>query len=186
VAARDAGRARGGNRRNGFFVSAKRFGCDRLARAFRSLRFGLAGQSSSTPTAPTWQAAKSAGWPARSVSWAIAWRCSHPARSRWFWSQGRAGSRLSGGATPYLLMAALMAVGVLAVLWGEEPSTAPAAPRTLREAVIEPLREYFSRPKAGWILVLLVLYKLGDAFRRVAHNCIPIARCWISLEDVAT
>src|SRR6266571_935087 len=69
-----------------------------------------------------------------------------------------------GWRNTYLLMAALMAVGVLAVRWGEEPSTAPAPPRTLRDAVSEPLREFFSRPKAGWILVLLVLYKLGDAF----------------------
>ncbi|TMG89409.1 MAG: MFS transporter [Betaproteobacteria bacterium] len=83
-----------------------------------------------------------------------------------------------------LLMAALMAVGVLAVLWGEEPSTAPAAPRTLRDAVIEPLREFFSRPKAGWILVLLVLYKFGDAFAGSLTTAFLLRGAGFSLEDV--
>src|SRR5260370_9397603 len=45
-----------------------------------------------------------------------------------------------GWRNTYLLMAVLMAVGVLAAFWGEEPSTAPAVPKTLREAVVEPLR----------------------------------------------
>src|SRR5438876_4216631 len=68
-----------------------------------------------------------------------------------------------GWRNTYLLMAALMVVGVLAAFLGEEPSTAPAVPRTLREAVVDPLREFFSRPRDAWILVMLVLYKLGDA-----------------------
>jgi len=84
----------------------------------------------------------------------------------------------------YFLMAALMAVGMVAVFWGEEPSTAPAAPKTLRDAVIEPLREFFSRPKAGWILVLLVLYKLGDAFAGSLTTAFLLRGAGFSLEDV--
>ena len=45
-----------------------------------------------------------------------------------------------GWRNTYLLMAALLAFGALATILGEEPSTAPAPPRTLREAVSEPLR----------------------------------------------
>src|SRR4029077_7027048 len=89
-----------------------------------------------------------------------------------------------GWRNTYLLMAALMAVGVIAVFWGEEPSTAPAAPRTLRDAVIEPLREFFSRPRAGWILVLLVLYKLGDAFAGSLTTAFLLRGAGFSLEDV--
>ena len=89
-----------------------------------------------------------------------------------------------GWRNTYLLMAALMAVGVLAVLWGEEPSTAPAPPRTLRDAVSEPLREFFSRPKAGWILVLLVLYKLGDAFAGSLTTAFLLRGAGFSLDDV--
>ncbi|HKB63657.1 MAG TPA: MFS transporter, partial [Burkholderiales bacterium] len=84
----------------------------------------------------------------------------------------------------YLLMAALMVVGVLAVLWGEEPSAPPAPPRTLRDAVVEPLREFFSRPRAGWILVLLVLYKLGDAFAGSLTTAFLLRGAGFSLDDV--
>jgi len=89
-----------------------------------------------------------------------------------------------GWRNTYLLMAALMAVGVLAVLWGEEPSSAPAPPKTLRDAVSEPLREFFSRPKAGWILVLLVLYKLGDAFAGSLTTAFLLRGAGFSLDDV--
>jgi MFS transporter, PAT family, beta-lactamase induction signal transducer AmpG len=89
-----------------------------------------------------------------------------------------------GWRNTYLLMAVLMAVGVLAAFWGEEPSAAPAAPRTLREAVIEPLREFFSRPRAAWILVLLVLYKLGDAFAGSLTTAFLLRGAGFSLDDV--
>jgi len=93
---------------------------------------------SSTPTARTWRAREQRGWPARSASWAIAWRCSVIGRgSRWSWSPGSGWIPALGWRNTYLLMAVLMAIGIVAVFWGEEPSTPPAAPRTLRDAVIE-------------------------------------------------
>jgi len=89
-----------------------------------------------------------------------------------------------GWRNTYLLMAVLMVVGALAALWGEEPSTAPAAPKTLRDAVVEPFREFFSRPQAGWILVLLVLYKLGDAFAGSLTTAFLLRGAGFSLDDV--
>ena len=89
-----------------------------------------------------------------------------------------------GWRNTYLLMAVLMGVGALAALWGEEPSTAPAAPKTLRDAVVEPFREFFSRPQAGWILVLLVLYKLGDAFAGSLTTAFLLRGAGFSLDDV--
>jgi len=77
-----------------------------------------------------------------------------------------------------------MAVGVLAAFLGEEPSTAPAVPESLREAVVEPLREFFSRPRAAWILVLLVLYKLGDAFAGSLTTAFLLRGAGFSLDDV--
>jgi PAT family beta-lactamase induction signal transducer AmpG len=63
----------------------------------------------------------------------------------------------------YWFMAALMGLAVLPTLWGPEPEyTRP--PATLAEAVVEPLREFFSRKGAWGLLLLIVLYKLGDAF----------------------
>jgi PAT family beta-lactamase induction signal transducer AmpG len=64
----------------------------------------------------------------------------------------------------YLLMAALMAVGIAAALLSPEPEQPPAPPRTLAEAVWGPVREFFSRSATSWFLLLIVLYKIGDAF----------------------
>ncbi len=64
----------------------------------------------------------------------------------------------------YWLMAALMLVGVAAVWGAEEPEAPPHAPRTLQQAVREPLAEFFARDGAWLLLLLIVLYKLGDAF----------------------
>lgn len=69
-----------------------------------------------------------------------------------------------GWQTMYMVMAGLMALAILASLWGPEPEILVQPPKTLSEAVIEPLREFFSRHGAWLMLLLIVLYKLGDAF----------------------
>jgi PAT family beta-lactamase induction signal transducer AmpG len=69
-----------------------------------------------------------------------------------------------GWKNTYLVMAGLMVVASLVTLWGKEPDVQVKPPRTLEEAVLEPLREFFSRPGAWVLLVLVILYKLGDAF----------------------
>jgi MFS transporter, PAT family, beta-lactamase induction signal transducer AmpG len=69
-----------------------------------------------------------------------------------------------GWPNTYLLMAGLMAVGIVATLWGREPVIAAPPPRTIEQAFVAPFTEFFSRRGALWILLLLVLYKLGDAF----------------------
>ena len=63
----------------------------------------------------------------------------------------------------YWLMAGMMLVGILAACLALEPAGG-GAPKTLEEAVTKPLAEYFSRRGAWWMLLLVVLYKLGDAF----------------------
>jgi PAT family beta-lactamase induction signal transducer AmpG len=69
-----------------------------------------------------------------------------------------------GWKNTYLVMAGLMVLAALVTLWGKEPDVQVKPPRTLEEAVLEPLREYFSRPGAWVLLALVILYKLGDAF----------------------
>src|SRR5690606_18702237 len=61
-------------------------------------------------------------------------------------------------------MGALMALCALATLLAPEPEVIARAPRTLAIAVVEPMLEFFKRPGALSILLLIVLYKLGDAF----------------------
>ncbi|HVS27235.1 MAG TPA: MFS transporter [Burkholderiales bacterium] len=68
-----------------------------------------------------------------------------------------------GWRTAYFLMALLMGVGMLTSLFAPEPQTLAAAPRTLQAAVLEPLKDFFSRKNALLLLLLIILYKFGDA-----------------------
>ncbi len=69
-----------------------------------------------------------------------------------------------GWQSTYLLMASLMLIGVATTLLSPEPSSAITPPRTLSEAVWGPIREFFSRSPAVGLLLLIVFYKVGDAF----------------------
>src|SRR5258706_917549 len=59
----------------------------------------------------------------------------------------------------YLLMAALMAVGIVAVFWGEDPSAPPAPPHDLRDAGGGALPDGFSRSQDALVLVRLLRSK---------------------------
>ena len=66
----------------------------------------------------------------------------------------------------FLITALFMLPGVAMTLLAAEPERARAAPRTLREAVVEPFREFIGRE--GWrqavlILAFIFFYKLGDS-----------------------
>jgi PAT family beta-lactamase induction signal transducer AmpG len=62
----------------------------------------------------------------------------------------------------YLIMAFCMLPGILTTLLTPEPSVTAGTPRTLKEAVINPMVEYFNRSNAIWILIFILLYKIGD------------------------
>ncbi len=64
----------------------------------------------------------------------------------------------------YLLIAGVMLACVLPTLFAPEPEVAVRPPRSLREAVLNPLQEFFGREGAWALLLLVVAYKLGDAF----------------------
>lgn len=89
-----------------------------------------------------------------------------------------------GWRNTYLVMAALMVMGAIATLWGPEPPSVAPPPRTLDEAVWAPLREFFSRPGAWVLLVLIVLYKLGDAFAGSLTTAFLLRGVGFSLDDV--
>lgn len=69
----------------------------------------------------------------------------------------RAGWRIT-----YLTMAALMAASALGSLLAHNTDDLAIAPRTLREAVVEPLRDFLARPGFREILAFCILYKIGD------------------------
>jgi PAT family beta-lactamase induction signal transducer AmpG len=62
----------------------------------------------------------------------------------------------------YLILAACMLPGIATTLLTPEPQTPAGTPRTMKEAVIDPLVEYLSRRGALWILAFILLYKVGD------------------------
>ncbi|AIA70104.1 beta-lactamase induction signal transducer [Pectobacterium atrosepticum SCRI1043] len=72
--------------------------------------------------------------------------------------------RYFGWQATYWLMAGLMLIGVFATLLAPEPLNSQPAPRTMEQAIVAPLRDFFERNNAWLILLLIVLYKLGDAF----------------------
>jgi len=68
-------------------------------------------------------------------------------------------------ATVFWVTAAFMTVGIVMTLVVREVSDDTLAPHTLREAVVEPFREFFSRDglrPAMTVLAFILLYKLGD------------------------
>ena len=64
--------------------------------------------------------------------------------------------------TVYLIMAACMLPGVLTTFFAPEPEIAAGTPESLKEAVLYPLIDYFSRKEALWILAFILFYKMGD------------------------
>lgn len=65
----------------------------------------------------------------------------------------------------YLIMAGCMLVGVVTTLASREPEMSQGAPTTLKEAVVKPFVEFFTR--SGWlwgvgVLSFILLYKIGD------------------------
>ncbi|AYA40955.1 muropeptide MFS transporter AmpG [Xenorhabdus nematophila] len=69
-----------------------------------------------------------------------------------------------GWQSMYWIMAGMMLIGVYATLTAKEPEINTAPPKTLQQAVLEPLSDFFSRNNAWLILLLIILYKLADAF----------------------
>ena len=64
----------------------------------------------------------------------------------------------------YWLMAALLVPCIIATLLAPEPSDVIPVPKSLEQAVVAPLKDFFGRNNAWLILLLIVMYKLGDAF----------------------
>ncbi len=85
----------------------------------------------------------------------------------------------------YLAMAGLMVVGLVATVACREPrrpETAPLASRS--DIVVAPLRAFLKRKDAVALLVLVVLYKLGDAFAGTLTTAFLIRGAGFSLTDV--
>jgi len=84
----------------------------------------------------------------------------------------------------YVLMGIVMAACALATLAAPEPKTEVRAPRTLTDAVVLPLVEFFRRRGAVTVLLLIVLYKLGDAFAGALSTTFLLRGAGFSVSEV--
>ncbi|UZR27905.1 AmpG family muropeptide MFS transporter [Methylococcus mesophilus] len=62
----------------------------------------------------------------------------------------------------YGLMAIVMASGIMVTLLLPEAAAGEAHPNSLKDAVVLPFVEFFRRSEAMWVLLFILLYKLGD------------------------
>jgi len=68
-----------------------------------------------------------------------------------------------GFRTTYLIMAVLMLLLTFITFFSPEPKHI-SPPKSLKEAVINPFKEFLSHPSAMLVLIFLLLYRFGDAF----------------------
>lgn len=64
----------------------------------------------------------------------------------------------------YLILAAGMLPFALATALAPEPTYVQGPPRSLRQSLLEPLRELFGSPGAASLIAVVLLFKIGDAF----------------------
>ncbi|MDE3059602.1 MAG: AmpG family muropeptide MFS transporter [Pseudomonadota bacterium] len=81
----------------------------------------------------------------------------------------------AGWTIAYWLMAALMGIGMVAVLLSPEPNKIRESEKSdflhwMRAHVLEPFTDFMQRPHWLVILLFIILYKLGDAFMGVMTN----------------
>ena len=64
----------------------------------------------------------------------------------------------------FLILAGVMLLFCIATCLAPEPKYSHATPNTLQESVIVPLKELLATPSAAALILLVVLFKVGDAF----------------------
>ena len=98
-------------------------------------------------------------------------------------------AQAAGWAWAYGAMAALLGVGLAVFVIRPEPPP-PAVPRPhgfvaqVRHAVIDPFGDFMTRPGWWWMLVFIVLYKLGEAMAGFMANPLYVELGY-SLDEIA-
>ncbi|MBI3592374.1 MAG: MFS transporter, partial [Nitrospirae bacterium] len=91
-----------------------------------------------------------------------------------------------GWRNTYLLMAGLMTIGAVSTLWGPEPEDGVVHPKSLQEAILGPLRDFLSRRTAVAMMLLIVFYKLCDAYAGTMTTAFLIRGLGFTATDVGT
>jgi len=85
----------------------------------------------------------------------------------------------------FLMVACLMAATTLGTLWAPEPEVPGQPPRTLADAVWHPLGALFSQKGAWGFVLLVLLYKVGDAFALSLYSAFMIKGVGFSLDELS-
>jgi MFS transporter, PAT family, beta-lactamase induction signal transducer AmpG len=85
----------------------------------------------------------------------------------------------------YSLVALLMLLTVIATLRAPEPQQPGRPPRSLRDAVVEPLTDLLHREGIGGFLLLTLLYKAGDAFALSLYSAFMLRGVGFSLDELS-
>jgi MFS transporter, PAT family, beta-lactamase induction signal transducer AmpG len=85
----------------------------------------------------------------------------------------------------FLMVACLMAATTLGTIWAPEPEVPGLPPRTLAGAVWHPLRALFSQKGAWGFVLLVLLYKVGDAFALSLYSAFMIKGVGFSLDELS-
>lgn len=85
----------------------------------------------------------------------------------------------------FLFIAVIMAATMLSTFWAPEPLTPGQPPKTLANAVWHPLRNLISQKGAWGFLLLVLLYKAGDAFALSLYSAFMIKGVGFSLDELS-
>jgi MFS transporter, PAT family, beta-lactamase induction signal transducer AmpG len=85
----------------------------------------------------------------------------------------------------YLLMASIMLLMPFVTIRAPEPESPGRPPRTLADAVWNPLHDLLSRTGAWGFVMLALLYKVGDAFALSLYSAFMIKGVGFSLPEVS-
>lgn len=84
----------------------------------------------------------------------------------------------------YRIMGGLIAIHAIVTFLADEVQNGQRAPKTLFDAVVIPFRDFFQRDQAVFLLILIILYKLGDAFAGSLSTAFLIRGVGFSLVEV--
>jgi len=83
------------------------------------------------------------------------------------------------------MVAAIMLATTLATFWAPEPQVPGRPPPTLADAVWLPLRELVQQKGAIGFILLVLLYKVGDAFALSLYSAFMIKGVGFSLQELS-
>lgn len=91
----------------------------------------------------------------------------------------------AGFAFTYFLMAGLMGIGVIATLLSKEPIQHRQPTQSFLTVCIEPFKEFLMRRHGIALLLLVILYKMGDAFAGSLTTAFLLRGVGFTLNEIA-